>query len=171
MVTPHSDSHYMNGKQTLWIDQRWEPTDISSDKDSNRSEAKLLAGSHNNHSTAYLSCGLDGNNLIPSSEHGSSNGGTADYAEVDPQSLTTFYNNSTSSSMNHKQGGAFIPLIQQQQQSGSDLAPYATTTLIQQQRRPQYVSCRILSSFPSLYTPYTRYCVFFSLYIKGFSFA
>ena len=103
VVAPHTDSQFVNGKQSLWIDQRWRPTD-GSDKDSNRSEAKLLS----NHIHP------NGDGMPPEA---------TDYAEVDPQNLTTFYNNSNKGQM------MFGPQ--------PDLTPYATTTLIQ--RRPNYV--------------------------------
>jgi hypothetical protein len=64
---------------------------------------------------------------------------TTDYAEVDPQNLTTFYNNATNGKglQIHPQ---YLHQMQQQMQGGGgpDLTPYATTTLIQQ-RRPNYV--------------------------------
>lgn len=59
----------MNGKETLWIDRGWRPTD---DKDSGLLETKLLNNHHG------LSHDLSSN--------------TTDYAEVDSRNLTTFYN-------------------------------------------------------------------------------
>ncbi len=118
MVAPHSDSQFVSGKQSLWIDQRWRPTDAS-DKDSNRSEAKLLANHH----------------LV----NGELSEGT-DYAEVDPQNLTTFYNTTNKGLALHPHPQTLLQLQQQMQaaQQQPDLTPYATTTLIQ--RRPNYVS-------------------------------
>lgn len=117
MVAPHTDSQFVSAKQSLWIDQRWRPTDAS-DKDSNRSEAKLLAN------------------------HPMVNGDLAeatDYAEVDPQNLTTFYNTTNKGLALHPHPQTLLHLQQQQLQQQPDLTPYATTTLIQQ-RRPNYVS-------------------------------
>lgn len=113
-VAPHADSQFVSGKQSLWIDQRWRPSDAS-DKDSNRSEAKLLSNHH-----------LMTGEMTEAT----------DYAEVDPQSLTTFYNTTNKAGMMqmHPQ---FLHQYQMQQQQ-QDLTPYATTTLIQQ-RRPNYV--------------------------------
>lgn len=116
VVAPHTTNEFVSGKQSLWIDQRWRPTDPS-DKDSNRSEAKLLTNHH-----------MMNGDLSE----------TTDYAEVDPHNLTTFYNNSNKGLM-HPQ---FLHQLQQQQQP--DLTPYATTTLIQQ-RRPNYVSLVFMS--------------------------
>ncbi|ODM93984.1 Roundabout 2 [Orchesella cincta] len=117
MVAPHTDSQFVSGKQSLWIDQRWRPTDAS-DKDSNRSEAKLLANHH-----------------LVNGELGE----TTDYAEVDPQNLTTFYNTSNKGLSLHPHPQTLLQLQQQQMQAQQqpDLTPYATTTLIQQ-RRPNY---------------------------------
>ena len=67
-VAPHSNSQYVSGKQTLWIDQRWRPNDPC-DKDSNRSDAKLLTSHLNNDMMTDVT----------------------EYAEVDPHNLTTFY--------------------------------------------------------------------------------
>ncbi|CAG7832052.1 unnamed protein product [Allacma fusca] len=103
VVAPHTDSQFVSGKQSLWIDQRWRPTETS-DKDSNRSEAKLLS-----------------NHIHPNGDMLTTE--ATDYAEVDPQNLTTFYNNSNKGQM----------MLGPQ----PDLTPYATTTLIQQ-RRPNY---------------------------------
>ncbi|XP_066991291.2 roundabout homolog 2 [Anabrus simplex] len=82
-----SQMNLMNGKETLWIDRGWRPADCA-DKDSSLLETKLL----NNHSM---------NHELSSN--------TTDYAEVDTQNLTTFYNCRKEPD---------IP------------APYATTTLI-----------------------------------------
>ncbi len=106
-MAPHTDSQFVSAKQSLWIDQRWGTVDPN-DKDSSRSKAKLLSGHPNGDLTE-----------------------ATDYAEVDPHSLTTFYNNSCSNNkgqLHHQQ------MLQLQQ---PDLTPYATTTLIQ--RRPNYV--------------------------------
>lgn len=119
MVAPHTDSQFVSGKQSLWIDQRWRPTDAS-DKDSNRSEAKLLANHH-----------LVNGELSEAT----------DYAEVDPQNLTTFYNTTNKGLALHPHPQTLLQLQQQQMlaaQQQPDLTPYATTTLIQ--RRPNYVS-------------------------------
>nr|CAD7201378.1 unnamed protein product [Timema douglasi] len=60
----------MNGKETLWIDRGWRPTDCSTDKDSNMLETKLLNNQQNNELSSNAT----------------------DYAEVDTCHLTTFYN-------------------------------------------------------------------------------
>nr|CAD7430496.1 unnamed protein product [Timema monikensis] len=60
----------MNGKETLWIDRGWRPTDCSTDKDSNMLETKLLNTQQNNELSSNAT----------------------DYAEVDTCHLTTFYN-------------------------------------------------------------------------------
>ncbi|XP_049767979.1 protein sax-3-like [Schistocerca cancellata] len=61
----------MNGKETLWIDRGWRPTDCADKDSSGLLETKLLNNQTLNHEL-------------------SSN--TTDYAEVDSRNLTTFYN-------------------------------------------------------------------------------
>ncbi|XP_035715206.1 roundabout homolog 2 isoform X2 [Folsomia candida] len=115
VVAPHTDSQFVSGKQSLWIDQRWRPSDAS-DKDSNRSEAKLLSNHH-----------LMNGEMTEAT----------DYAEVDPQNLTTFYNTTSKGGVMMQMHPQFLHQYQVQQQQQQDLTPYATTTLIQQ-RRPNY---------------------------------
>jgi hypothetical protein len=127
VVAPHTDSQFVSGKQSLWIDQRWRPSDSNNDKDSNRSEAKLLSNHH----------------LMT--------GEMTDYAEVDTQNLTTFYNTTNKAGVMQMHPQFLHQYQMQQQQQQQDLTPYATTTLIQQ-RRPNYVRFFMLKRNIHIYT-------------------
>ncbi|ETN61073.1 roundabout 1 [Anopheles darlingi] len=90
VITSSTDSRRpiaVSRRDCLWIDRGWKSTDT--DKDSGLSEAKLLEGSQNTNAN-YADV-------------------STDYAEVDPRSITSFYNS---------------------RKSPDNPSPYATTVLV-----------------------------------------
>nr|XP_040233085.2 protein sax-3-like isoform X2 [Anopheles coluzzii] len=86
MTDPSRRPMVVSRRDCLWIDRGWRSTDT--DKDSGLSEAKLLESSQNTANYADVS---------------------TDYAEVDPRSITSFYNS---------------------RKSPDNPSPYATTVLV-----------------------------------------